>query len=274
MPGGESFGCGEFSRDFESEIFGEGSVSSGELEVPEGSDLVEVEPEGSGVFVASVEEFEEECEEVRCSTLSGDKGMEVSAWIQSLVEGGDFSDGTCLKVLEEGLKGIPLARRAMLKDGGRAMLLGLYGVGGFQGVSKASRESSEVVRYLNEFIREQNPEHVWAALYVSKNTRAPLHKDLRNAKGFEILVRALGEFVGGGLWIADESGAGPVYKILPNGTAWGGQVHDIQVQPAQFCGEKWHVSERGLGSLGGLFRLLPRETSLRQQGIRLRSYGT
>ena len=246
-PGGESFGCGEFSRDFESENFGEGSVSSGELEVPEGSDLVEVEPEGSGVFVASVKEFGEECEEVKCSTLSGDKGMEVSAWIQSLVEGGDFSDGTCLKVLEEGLKGIPLARRAMLKDGGRAMLLGLYGVGGFQGVSKASRESSEVVRYLNEFIREQNPEHVWAALYVSKNTRAPLHKDLRNAKGFEILVRALGEFVGGGLWIADESGAGPVYKILPNGTAWGGRVHDIQVQPAQFCGEKWHVSEPWTG---------------------------
>ena len=73
---------------------------------------------------------------------------EVSAWIESLVESGEWSAEECEEVLEKGLGRLKVATRPLISRRGRAMLCGLYGVGGFRGVTKASQMFPSVVRYL------------------------------------------------------------------------------------------------------------------------------
>ena len=119
----------------------------------------------------------------------------------------------------------------------------LYGLGGFHGVSKASSLHEEVTRYLNGYVSALVPEHAWVALYVSRDTKVPVHRDLRNAPQFATAVKALGKFVGGGLWIEGDHGLGPVCKQLPDGTWRAGWVHDVRKEAVLFRGQKWHVSE-------------------------------
>ena len=58
------------------------------------------------------------------------------------------SSQACRELLERELGNLPVAKRPMLQGSGRAVLLGLYGVGGFrgdfQGHSDASRYHSVV----------------------------------------------------------------------------------------------------------------------------------
>ena len=175
--------------------------------------------------------------------LKGD----LRVWVQECVDDGVCSPQECLEVLEKGLSGMPIARRPMLQGRGRALLLGLYGLGGFRGVSKATYDNPEVTQYLNKFMRSQCPSHLWTALYVSRNTVMPVHRDLRNAKGFDVLVRAVGDFIGGGLWIESDTGEGSVCKELPDGRFCPGTVHDVKREPVVFSGERWHVPEAWAG---------------------------
>ena len=189
------------------------------------------ESEAEGTFLDSVPSS--------LKTLDG----ELKLWIQSCAEAGVFSSQECLEVLDQGLKGIPVARRSLVQGQGRAVLLGLYGLGGFRGISRATIGNPEVTRYLNGFVRNQCPTHLWTALYVSRNTVMPVHRDLRNAKGFDVLVRAVGDFVGGGLWVESEDGTGPVCKEVPTGKLCPGLVYDIKNYPAVFSGDRWHAPE-------------------------------
>ena len=119
----------------------------------------------------------------------------------------------------------------------------LYSVGGFHGISRATEQFESVVKYLNHFMKEQLPGQVWTSLYVSHNTQAPLHRDVRNALGFPVVVRAVGQFKGGGLWIEGEDAQGPVCKLLPNGDLRAGQVFDIRKEAICFWGNRWHAAE-------------------------------
>ena len=198
-----------------------------------------VEPEGN--FIEDEGEEESSSKMVSLSELKTLAFDERVAWV--------LSENECLEVLEQSLGNIPIARRPMLGGKGRAVLLGLYGVGGFYGVSKAASGNPEVTRYLNEFVRAQDPGHLWTTLYVSRNTLAPLHRDQRNAKGFSTLVRALGDFAGGGLWIEGEGNQGSVCKTLPGGCRKFGIVHDVHASPVVFSGERWHVPEEWEGEV-------------------------
>ena len=172
---------------------------------------------------------------------------EASSWIKERTENGDFTADECSEVLERGFGQLPAARRPMLQGKGRAVLLGFYGVGGFRGISKATEVYTEVTRYVNKFLQRQCPGHLWTTVYVSQNTRMPIHRDLRNAKGSKVLVRAVGEFVGGGLWIEGDSGEGLVSKLLPGGARVFGSVYDIGAGPIVFSGDRWHASEEWQG---------------------------
>ena len=207
---------------------------------------------GDGVMEEVIEDFGlglrflGRCESDECSeTRIGLRALteETASWIEELLEQRCFSDTQCREALERGLGDLPMAKRPALKGKGRAVLLGLYGLGGFQGVSRASEANPEVTRYLNGFVKACCPEHVWTSLYVSKNTSMPIHRDLGNAKGFDVGVRALGEFVGGGLWVEGESNVGSVCKVVGSGVKRFGTVYDIRSQAKVFSGERWHVSE-------------------------------
>ena len=169
-------------------------------------------------------------------------------WIQDRIDQQAFSDLDCLEVLEKGLEVLPVTRRPLGRRNGRAVLLGLYGVGGFHGVTRATGSYSEVVRYLNGFFKTQCPEQVWTTFYVTKNAALPIHRDLRNAEGSCVCVRALGDFTGGGLWVEDEHNCGPVGKVLPSGVRRFGKVFDVKGGPVVFSGKRWHVAEEWEGT--------------------------
>ena len=57
-----------------------------------------------------------------------------------------------------GVEGIPVARRSLVQGQGRAVLLGLYGLGGFRGISRATIGNPEVTRYLNGVCAEPMPD--------------------------------------------------------------------------------------------------------------------
>ena len=161
---------------------------------------------------------------------------------------GEFDDFSCLGLLENGPGELLSATRPIARGKGQAVLYGLYGLGGFHGISNATEGCPCLVRYLNRYLETQVPGHLWTTIYLTKNARVPVHRDLRNASGFPIGVKALGGFLGGGLWIEGEEGRGPVCKTLPNGTKLAGDVHDIRVQPAVFSGIRWHVAEEWHGA--------------------------
>ena len=179
--------------------------------------------------------------EVRGSEGGDEKG------IQTLINEGMWTSEECYEVLTRGLGNLPTATRSIMGRKGGAVVCGLYSFGGFHGISKASEQSPLVIRYLNQFLREQAPGHVWTSLYVSHNTQAPLHRDLRNASEFPVVVRAVGSFKGGGLWVEDENDKGPVCKILPSGEVRAGKVHDIGQQCLCFFGNRWHSAEDWTG---------------------------
>ena len=81
---------------------------------------------------------------------------ETSALIRGRLEAHDFSDAACLRILQQGFRCLPRVKRSMMKQGpGQAVLLGLYSLGGFRGVSRAAGENPEVVKYLNGYLKNQ-----------------------------------------------------------------------------------------------------------------------
>ena len=71
----------------------------------------------------------------------------------------------------------------------------------------------------------------------------PIHRDLRNADHSQILVKAVGDFLGGGLRVESDTMSGPVCKQTPDGKWRAGVVYDIKAGPAWFSGNRWHSSE-------------------------------
>ncbi|CAE7427987.1 GIP [Symbiodinium sp. CCMP2592] len=210
-----------------------------------------VETEGEGFEVERLEPMSEavaqpDCPDITVAAVKVED-TEFVQWWKSVGKEEACSAQNCFKGLEIGLRNMPVARRSMIKGQGQAVVLGLYGVGGFHGVSKMALEHPDLTRYLNHFVHQQNPDHLWTTLYVSRNTVMPLHRDLRNAKGFDILVRAVGEFIGGGLWVESEDLNGPVCKELPGGLKRPGSVYDIRNEPVVFSGDRWHVPELWAG---------------------------
>ena len=239
-PGGES-SCGSYGDGvFENGVFENGDSDYNGSE----DELVEVGREGGGEFVESdftVRKGVNDLEPLAFRVVELEAGFE--GWLQDKIDNGSFSGDECAEVLSRGFGFLPHARRPMFQQQGRAVMLGLYGVGGFKGITKATSTHAGIARYLNRFVKSQSQDHVWTTLYVTQNTRNVMHRDLRNAHQFPILARAVGSFVGGGLWIESEDGQGPVCRRLPSGEQRVGHVYDIKNDPVVFCGKRWHVAE-------------------------------
>ena len=180
-------------------------------------------------------------------------------WLQERVCNGDLTPAECEKVLQTCVGLLPPARRIVQNERGHAVLCGLYGRGGFHGISRFTREYPLVVMYLNKFLKAQVPEGFWTTIYLSQNTKMPVHRDLVNAPGFPIIVRAVGTFKGGGLCLEGKDGNGPVCKTLPDGSKRAGEVKDIGSLPVAFLGSWWHASEDWEGDRWVISAFVPRD---------------
>ena len=197
--------------------------------------------------------------------MTGALGLQSSQgaedWVLECIREGKFSSSDCVEVLRRSLGELPIARRSMLHRQGRAVISGLYAVGGFGGLSNVARQGK--------------PDECWTTIYISHNTGAPVHRDLRNAPEFPIVVRAVGSFRGGGLWLEDLEDAGTVCKVLPDGTKRSGRVYDIRSESLCLLGIQMHASEDWDGDSWVLSAFVPRDVGepVRNYGDQLRGLG-
>ena len=154
----------------------------------------------------------------------------------------------CLEVLRKSMVKFPVPRRRGLEGDSAYAILGMYCHGGMQGITSFTKRHEGLVRYLNGFIARHNPMGRWAAIYLSKNTAMPLHKDSRNARQGKTWIVALGDFIGGGLWVATGNDAGPCLRRLPDGHLKAGHVLDLRECPQMFDGLGWHGAEPWYGN--------------------------
>ena len=176
------------------------------------------------------------------------KGCDLEEWIQELLGSSEFTDHECWKVLQEAADKLPITRRLVAERGTRAGLCGLYAVGGFTGMSNLAKQFPALTRYLNRFLKSQVTGCAWTTIYISHNNCMSLHRDLRNALDCPIVVRAVGDFKGGGLWLED--GDGPACRKLPNGGKCIGTIHDLRKGPVVFSGTNGTPLRNGKGIAG------------------------
>ena len=116
-----------------------------------------------------------------------------------------------------------------------------------EGLTEDTKGCPCLTRFLNRVIGGQNSDLSWNAVQVHCNPQAPLECVGYEDQGSRVWVVALGEFQGGGLWIEDEAGNGPVVKQLPEGRASAGCVVGIRGMPVCFDGCRRYMLESWMG---------------------------
>ena len=199
-------------------------------------------------FEAGGEFLESGQDEGLCTVSAVDNNRASTDFLETCLSEQRFDFQSCLEVLRTYMVKFPVPRRRGLEGDAAYAILGLYCHGGMRGITSFTKRREGIVRYLNGFIAHHNPMGRWAAIYLSKNTTMPLHRDSRNARQGKAWIVALGDFIGGGLWVATENGAGPCLRRLPDGHLKAGQVLDIHECPQVFDGLGWHGAEPWYGN--------------------------
>ena len=171
----------------------------------------------------------------------------IEGFLETCIKEKKYDFQSCLEVLRKYVLKFPtLRRRGLIGDASYA-ILGLY-KGGIHGVTSFARQNEGITRYLNQFIVHQNPMGRWTTVYLSRNTTMPLHKDTRNSRQGETWIVALGDFIGGGLWVDSGNMSGPCLRRLPDGQLRAGSILDIHESPQFFNSLGWHEAEPWSGN--------------------------
>ena len=139
-------------------------------------------------------------------------------------------------------------RRGCLEDKGRsgAVALGLFSHGGFSGVTRCSNSHKQLSRYLLKYLRFHGMDGSVTSLYVSRNTKAAVHRDCHNLKGSVNWIHQLGRYTGGELWVECRDQKNPpvdaTWKVL-NGRRVYGFLLDARDQTMCFDPELRHETQ-------------------------------
>eukprot|EP00439_Symbiodinium_sp_Y106_P072982 s3287_g13.t1 len=98
-------------------------------------------------------------------------------------------------------------------------VFGAYQHGSFVGITKATREYPELVKYLTAFIaRHSGVKDKFTSVVVARNLETGLHRDRYNVSGMRNIVISCGAYEQGGLWVEGvHEDAAPQPLSLPNG---------------------------------------------------------
>ena len=94
---------------------------------------------------------------------------------------------------------------------------------------------AKLVRYLNRVVANWSEGFQWTTLDLY---RSEFFEGMAIAEPMELdsWFVALGEFTGGGLWVEDGSGKGPVVVVDQRGTARAGNIENVHNSPVRICG--------------------------------------
>ena len=128
-------------------------------------------------------------------------------------------------------------------------VFGFFAHGSFSGVTKATNQHPELIRYLNLFISAREKQSRWSSLSINNNNPLRAHRDLRNQKGTPNILICVGDFTGGGLWLEETSEidqAALQCRRVGDLLVYG-QVHDCHDKALLFNPELFHETEAWSG---------------------------
>ena len=116
---------------------------------------------------------------------------------------------------------------------------GGYSQGGIVGLRQNCRMFPRSTQLFNKFIKEQAPDHCYAAFSLLHNVKAEVHKDLGNAQTMNLLI-GVSQFVNGGLWVEASDGT---HKMTIKDQDVFGTVHAVCNSTVLFdARNSWHAT--------------------------------
>ena len=114
-------------------------------------------------------------------------------------------------------------------------------------LSEASELLPCLTMWLNKVIRAWCQDLTWTTITLTRNCQGPGFEDGFEDPEKEVWMVALGTFQGGGLWIEDQGGEGPVVRVRRDGSALSGEVRSIRGLPVRFSGVRKYGLEPWMG---------------------------
>ena len=163
----------------------------------------------------------------------------------------DFSHDMCLQLLQV----VEMKRpdRQCLAPGKRdigSLTLGYYSHGKTGGITNATQRHSRLTKYLNNYLRHWGMKGPFSSLFVARNVHSKAHKDVNNSKGSVNGQVALGEHVGGELWVERDPDDCDFDNMEPrsiNGEKKWGYVKDTYQNLTLFNPARFHASADFMG---------------------------
>ena len=122
---------------------------------------------------------------------------------------------------------------------GLVFVSGGYSKGGLVGLRQNCRLFPRSTQLFNKFIKEQAPDHCYAAFSLLRNVKAEVHKDLGNAQTMNLLI-GVSQFADGGLWVEASDGT---HKMTVKDQDVFGTVHAVCNSTVLFdARNSWHAT--------------------------------
>ena len=192
---------------------------------------------------------------------------------------GDYSFENCEKILEATHYFPEKLNLRKIHDGGNDFTedkaystYGMFTHGGVIGVTRSTKDTEALVRYLNNFGKANLPANAtWSSISVTKNIATTVHRDSNNLKGTHNYSASTGQKSGGQLWLEESdidekkaNGEKYIWRRDRNGVWVPGKTHNttdtfVEFNPflrhgsCDWSGDRWcltYHTVRGLPQCG------------------------
>ncbi|CAE7226683.1 unnamed protein product [Symbiodinium sp. CCMP2592] len=163
----------------------------------------------------------------------------------------DFSHDSCHQLLQTATYK-PVDRQCLSASSGNAgsLTLGYFSHGRQHGFTKATDNNRALLKYVNAYLKHHGLQGKTSSVFIGRNIRSRYHKDVHNSKGAANWSIALGNHVGGHLWVEaeyDSANSGEIVRRSVKGKKVYGKFHDNYQKLVQFDPDNYHGTEEYVG---------------------------
>eukprot|EP00439_Symbiodinium_sp_Y106_P053941 s332_g7.t1 len=209
-------------------------------------------------YASMVEDYYDECEELTEDAVMDINMKEVDKLsLKSLFEEALVKEKLTFDVLESLMEEffnvyykVEPGHSRWNPGKGCAVAFGGYSHGAFSGISNATEQFEFLVRYVNGFFKQHQPQALWSSFMLNKDCKSLPHKDHHNYKLSSNTVCGFGKYEGGGLWLNRLPRALDVVRRrrLRDGTTAKGVVLNTRHEFVQFQPQELHATETWKGT--------------------------
>ena len=171
---------------------------------------------------------------------------------KSLRESGDFSHGSCYKLLKSVRFKASKNKRSIITNDSKSpdseaeyVVLGAFCHGGMQGITSRSHQNKELSKYLNRYLTRHGAKGPSTSICINHGSSIRMHKDSHNHREYQNNTLCLGDHSGGELWVHDPE-ADPKSKRYhcakaKDGTKLPGKLHVTKHRILTFNPKTYHA---------------------------------